>query len=108
VDYGICLINPSSMSKQAIWMALLSEFDFEIKHIKGKKNRVVDALSRSMRMIHLAAMSTCETDVKNRVKKAQETDPFILKCDPVPTARTHWRKIRRLSEYRRRSAHLQR
>jgi hypothetical protein len=26
-------------------MALLSEFDFEIKHIKGKENRVVDALS---------------------------------------------------------------
>ena len=42
----------------------------KIKHIKGKENRVVDALSRSMRTIHLAAMSTCETDVKKRVKKA--------------------------------------
>jgi hypothetical protein len=58
-------------------MALLSEFDFKIKHIKGRENRVGDALSRSMRMIHLAAVSTCETDVKNRVKKAQETDPFV-------------------------------
>jgi hypothetical protein len=25
-------------------MALISEFDFEIKHIKGNGNRVVDAL----------------------------------------------------------------
>jgi hypothetical protein len=58
-------------------MALLSEFDFEIKHIKGKDNRVFDALSRSMRTIHLAAESTWETDVNNRVKEAQETDPFI-------------------------------
>jgi hypothetical protein len=58
-------------------MDLLSEFDFEIKHIKGKENRVADAPSRSMKIIHLAAVSTCETNVKNRVKKAQETYPFV-------------------------------
>jgi hypothetical protein len=58
-------------------MALLSEFDFEIKHIKGKENRVVDALSRSMKTIHLEAMSTYETYVKNKVKNAQETDSFV-------------------------------
>jgi hypothetical protein len=27
-------------ARQAIWMSLLSEFDFEINHIKGKENRV--------------------------------------------------------------------
>ena len=37
---------------------------------------MADALSRSMRTIHLAAVSTCETDVKNRVGNAQETDSF--------------------------------
>ena len=58
-------------------MALLSEFDFEIKHIKGKENRVVDALNRSMKTIHLAVVSTCERDVKERIKNAQETDPFV-------------------------------
>jgi hypothetical protein len=62
--------QPKLNARQARWMALLSEFDFEIKHIKGKENRVADALSRSMRTIHLAAVSTCETDVKNRVKEA--------------------------------------
>jgi hypothetical protein len=45
-------------------MALLSEFYLKIKHIKGKKNRVADALSRSMKMIHLATVSTCETNVR--------------------------------------------
>jgi hypothetical protein len=32
-------------ARKSRWMALLSEFDFEIKHIKGKENKVVDALS---------------------------------------------------------------
>jgi hypothetical protein len=60
--------QPNLNGRQARWMALLSEFDFEIKHIKGKENRVVDALSRSMKIIHLAAVSTCESDVKERFK----------------------------------------
>jgi hypothetical protein len=69
--------QPNLNSRQARWMALLSEFDFEIKHIKGKENRVSNALSRSMKTIHLAAVSTCETDVKERVRNAQKTDPFV-------------------------------
>jgi hypothetical protein len=64
-------------AKQAIWTDLLSEFDFEIKHIEGKENRVVDALSRSIKMIHLAAVSTCKTDLGERIKNAQETDVFF-------------------------------
>jgi len=69
--------QPKLNARQARWMALLSEFDFEIKHIKGKENRVADALSRSMKTIHLAAVSSCKTDVKERVRNAQEIDPFI-------------------------------
>jgi hypothetical protein len=69
--------QPKLNARQARWMALLSKFDFEIKHIKGKENRVADALSRSMKTIHLEAVSTCETDVKNRVRNAQEIDPFV-------------------------------
>ena len=58
-------------------MALLSEFDFEIIHIKGKENKVDDALSRSMKTIHLTVVSTYETNVKERVRNAQETDTFF-------------------------------
>jgi hypothetical protein len=69
--------QPKLNAGQARWMGFLSEFDFEIKHVKGKENKVVDALSRSMKTIHLAAVSTCETNVKERVRNAQETDTFF-------------------------------
>jgi hypothetical protein len=69
--------QPKLNAMQARWMALLSEFDFEIKHIKGKENRVVDALSRSIKTIHLAAVSTCEMNVRERVRNAQETNVFF-------------------------------
>jgi hypothetical protein len=69
--------QPNLNARQARWMALLSEFDFEIKHIKGKKNKVADTLSRSMKTIHLTTVSTCETNVKERVKNAQETNTFF-------------------------------
>jgi hypothetical protein len=69
--------QPKLNTTQARWMALLSEFDFEIKHIKGKENRVDDSLSRSMKVIHLVAISTCEIDVKEKEKRAQETYAFF-------------------------------
>ena len=34
-------------ARQARWLAFLSEYYFEIEHIKGKENKVADALSRN-------------------------------------------------------------
>jgi hypothetical protein len=39
--------QPVLNSKKTIWMEFLSEYEFDIEHIKGKENKVVDALSRS-------------------------------------------------------------
>jgi hypothetical protein len=58
--------HPKLNARQARWMALLNEFCFEIKHIKGKENRVVDALSKSMKVIHFTVVSTCELYIKER------------------------------------------
>jgi hypothetical protein len=85
--------QPKLNAKQARSMALLSEFDFEIKHIKGKENKVVDALSRSMKTIHLAAVSTCETDVKERVQKCTRNKHILLDRDLVSGERTHRDKV---------------
>jgi hypothetical protein len=77
IGLGHLFDQPKLNARQARWMALLREFDFEIKHIKGKENKVVDALSRSMKTIHLAVVSTYKTNVRERVKNAQETDTFF-------------------------------
>jgi hypothetical protein len=63
--------------RQARWMALLSDFDFEIKHIKRNEIRVDDALSRSMKLVHLAVVSASESNIKERVKTTQEIDAFF-------------------------------
>jgi hypothetical protein len=43
--------QPKLNDRQATWMDVLNEFDFQIKHIKGEENRVVDSLSRSMKVV---------------------------------------------------------
>jgi hypothetical protein len=41
------LINqPYLNARKSRWLVFLSEFDFEVRHIKGKENKVAGALSR--------------------------------------------------------------
>ena len=44
--------QPTLNARQARWLEFLCEFDFEIKHFKGKKNKVVDALSKREHTMH--------------------------------------------------------
>ena len=39
-------------ARQAQWSTFLSEFDFEIKHIKGKENKVAYAISRKIKQLN--------------------------------------------------------
>ena len=56
--------QPTLNARQARWLEFLCEFDFEIKHIKGKENKVVDALSRKMQEMHVESLSICQSDLK--------------------------------------------
>jgi hypothetical protein len=38
--------QPTLNARQSRWLEFLSEYDFDINHIKGKENKVVDALSK--------------------------------------------------------------
>ena len=55
-------------------MELLCEYDFEIKHIKGKENKVSDALSRKIHVMHVAYINTSTSDLKDKIIEASVTD----------------------------------
>ena len=38
--------HPYLNAKNSRWLAFLSEYHFELKHIKGEENKIDDALSR--------------------------------------------------------------
>jgi hypothetical protein len=52
----------------------LYEYDFDIKHIKGKENKVVDALSRRVHELHVTSISMYRTDIKGRISEATNID----------------------------------
>ena len=57
---------------QARWMSFLREYDFEIKHLKGKENKVAYALSRHANL--LFASSSYESDLENQILSAENYD----------------------------------
>ena len=78
LTYNTCMKHLFTQSglnaKQARWMAFLSEFDFEVKHIKGKENKVVDALSRRTHEVYEITTSQPEGDLLSRIKIASIHD----------------------------------
>ena len=59
--------QPTLNARKARWFEFLCEFDFEIKHIKGKENKVADALSRKMQEMHVASLSICQSDLRQQI-----------------------------------------
>jgi hypothetical protein len=44
--------QPTLNARKIRWLEFLCEYDFDIKHIKGKENKVADALSRRVHELH--------------------------------------------------------
>jgi hypothetical protein len=66
-------------SKQTRWLEFLSEYDFEIKHIKGKENQVVDALNMRAHELHIATISMYMIDLKDKIIATTNSDQEYLK-----------------------------
>lgn len=58
---GYLFDQPNLNFRQARWLVTLSEFDFEIKYIKGKENRVAGALGRRVKLNHISIVSSSGT-----------------------------------------------
>ena len=66
--------QPNLKTRHSRWLEFLCEYDFDIKHIKGKENKVVDALSRRVHELHATAISMYRTDIKSIILEAANTD----------------------------------
>ena len=65
-------------------MKFLCEFNFEIKHIKGKENKVVDALSRKVHEKHVASLSIFQSDMRPLiVNHTAEDDLYVQVKDKL-------------------------
>jgi len=58
--------QPNLNSRQSGCLAMINEFNFEIRYIKGKDNRVANALSRRVHVNHIASMSSYRIDCRIR------------------------------------------
>jgi hypothetical protein len=59
--------QPTLNVRQRRWLEFLSEYDFDIKHIKGKENKVVDALRRRVHELHATAISLYQSNLKDKI-----------------------------------------
>jgi hypothetical protein len=66
--------QPTLNARQSRWMKFLCEYDFDIKYIKGKENKVVDALSRKVHDLHASSISLYKTNIKDRILEAAKAD----------------------------------
>ena len=62
------LDQPNLNERKARWLDFLSEYDIEIRHIKGKENKVADALIINVRLNFMAAISTYKTNLEDQLE----------------------------------------
>jgi hypothetical protein len=60
--------QPELNARQDRWLAFLSEFDFEVRHIKGKENKVADAVRRRVHGLFEINISRAESDLEQRIR----------------------------------------
>jgi hypothetical protein len=66
--------QPNVNARQSRWLEFLFDYDFDIKHIKGKENKVDDALSRRVHELHATTISMYQTDIKRKILDVSNTD----------------------------------
>jgi hypothetical protein len=65
--------KPNLNATQSRSLKFLSEYEFEINHIKGKEKKVVDALSRRVHEMYVETIQICKSYLKDRVLEATKS-----------------------------------
>lgn len=61
-------------ARKSTCLSMLGEFDFEIKYMKGKGNKVDDALRGRIHVNHLEIVSSYTIDLEERIKSIRKQD----------------------------------
>ena len=56
--------QPNLNARKARWLDFISEYDLELRHIKGMENKVPYALSRRVHFLHEIYLSKIEENLK--------------------------------------------
>jgi hypothetical protein len=64
--------------RQSRWLEFLYEYEFDIKHIKGKENKVADALKRRVHEVHATTISMYQMDLKGIISKTPKFDLLYM------------------------------
>jgi hypothetical protein len=56
-----------------IWLEFLSEYDFDINHIKGKENKVEYELSKRVHEMHATTISMYKSDLKDKLLESAKS-----------------------------------
>jgi hypothetical protein len=70
--------HPTLNARKMRWLEFLSEYDFDIKHIKGNENKFVDALSRRVHILHATTISMHQSDLKRRILDVVVTNQHYI------------------------------
>jgi hypothetical protein len=66
--------QPNLNARQSKWLEFLRKYDFDINHIKGKENKVADALNKRVHELHATTISMYQTDIKRKFLEVVNAD----------------------------------
>jgi hypothetical protein len=66
--------QPTLNARQSRWLQFLSEYDFDINHIKGKENKVDDALNRRVHELHAITIIMYQSYFKETIIEVAKSD----------------------------------
>lgn len=70
--------QPNLNAWEARWLEFLSKFEFDIRHVKGKENKVMDSFRREF---HVTTISMYQTYLKDKILEAAANEEFILQAN---------------------------
>jgi hypothetical protein len=66
--------QPTLNARQILWLEFLNEYEFDINHIKGKENKVDDALSRRVHDMHVTTINMHKSDLREKIMEVAKSD----------------------------------